>query len=294
MKKRNRIILPVIVLVCVFGVGAIVFGKYMKKENSLEEEVVQEESLLTKPDYEETRGFFETVTLDMLNECDAEAEQRSNEEFLKAYDEDPLILLKEYSENNCKIYGISIESENEAEDAMILRFGDDYFFVELGYRNRYYEPPILSCYDVDGDGAWEAVLSTRWMTGTGFHVDRFGICEFENTDAEGNFTLDTKCVTYRYEREDYLSEIEERITARYEKEENKVVLFDGENQIYEGKSFYEEPFLGVTFSNQNQFLTEPMQLVVTAELQYEASALPVSVCDLYFNVIYENGTFSIK
>lgn len=106
---------------------------------------------------ESIRQFFNTITDDMLNACEAE-------NYWDAYWDDPLVYLNHFDENdkNVRLYGISAAEET----AMLLTVEGEKVLIGHPFRNLWNYPPGLNVCDIDSDGMDEVIISLRTVCDT--------------------------------------------------------------------------------------------------------------------------------
>lgn len=227
--------------------------------------------------YDELAAYFDEITIDMLDACDTVFSGSDS------YYDDLLILLNRYDED-VKLYGIRAGEES----AMLLYVYGEKVLIRQSFSNSLLEPPKMNVYDWDDDGKDEIIISRITLTGTGVHRDGLLVCDCEDT-----------WNIYAYD--DYLQDIEDFISYRYDETADTVVFSrqdDGKELVAIKLPDWAEdyPYAGsVDFSGLVYFNVETLQMEVVPGIMLENYATPyyppiAFLCD----ISYLNGTFEIK
>lgn len=237
------------------------------------EETEYEDSVETA---ENVKAFFESVTDEMLNDCD---DYPSLEEYRNA----PLVLLERFQDVG--LYGIRAGEET----AMLLYIEGEKILIEEdpfpSFLNLYQERPKLNVFDADRDGVNEVMISLRTVTGTPISRYAMLVCDRED---EWNI--------YMYD--DYLEDMEDVIQYKYD-DKNNVIAFldDGGNVLWEEELpewTGEYPYTGVVdFGDNVNFDAGTVQMNVVPYIELENS-LPYEPIRIVFDISFSDETFEIE
>lgn len=217
---------------------------------------------------EEIKTYFDSVTGEMLENCDMK--------YSVDTDNEPLVSLGSFEEN-VGLYGIHINDES----AMLLYVDGEKIFVNESYRNLYYEYPKLNYVDIDNDDVQEIIISYRTVTGS---IKQYGYIVCDYIEA---------WKVYKYEK--YVDDVNAIIKYEFDDEKDSITFIDSNGGVLANVELPEwtddYPCTGnVNFSDSIYFDAETMQLEVETLIECKNS-LPYVPLKIVFDVVYNEGGF---
>ena len=229
---------------------------------------VEAENMWMLDSYPAVKCYFDSVTGEMLENCDMK--------YSVDTDNEPLVFLGGFEEN-VGLYGIHINDES----AMLLYVDGEKIFVNESYRNLYYEYPKLNYVDIDSDDVQEIIISYRTVTGS---IKQYGyiVCDYI-----------AAWEVYKYEN--YVDDVKAIIKYEFDDEKDSITFIDSNGGVLANVELPEwtddYPCTGnVNFSDSIYFDAETMQLEVETLIECENS-LPYVPLKIVFDVVYNEGGF---
>ncbi|MEW9124902.1 MAG: hypothetical protein AB2421_19475 [Thermotaleaceae bacterium] len=202
--------------------------------------------------------------------------------------ETSLLLLAEIPDENIFMYGYN--DKDYQGKGVIIQIGENTNYFDWNYCSPRMILPEMYYYDYDNDGRKELAVTLNLGGGTGVSITDLYVLERYDTE-----TLEP----FHFRAEDYLAQINERMTYQVDSDKKVIALYDGKNKLREADLTWlpeDARVEGVYYGNIVDFqLGEQLRMKIGpgmeindwASLQYDG------LDDLEAGIIYKNGTFRV-
>lgn len=202
--------------------------------------------------------------------------------------ETSILLLAEIPDENIFMYGYN--DKDYQGKGVIIQIGENTNYFDWNYCSPRMILAEMYYYDYDNDGRKELAVALNLGGGTGVSITDLYVLEKYDTG-----TLEP----FHFRAEDYVAQINERMTYQVDSDKKVIALYDGKNKLREADLTWlpeDARVEGVYYGNIVDFqLGEQLRMKIGPgmEINNWASLQYDGLDDLEAVILYKNGTFRV-
>ncbi|PKM51725.1 MAG: hypothetical protein CVV02_05540 [Firmicutes bacterium HGW-Firmicutes-7] len=197
------------------------------------------------------------------------------------YEETKYPLIAELPQEDIYLYGIKPKG-------VVLKYGERIQIFNWIYTTPRFILPALRKYDIDHDGNDEIICVLNVDSGTGVSIYELHILKENGTTGYTD-----------YQFNDYLAQVKNILSFRYNKKENSILLkIDNNSYTYVLPTEYQKlTFNNIVYKDIVEFdISNDLKINLPLAVVFDEFASPQYLDDLTFegDIVFENGEFEIK